>query len=637
MNKFIKNILYAVLVSFISVSHAQFPNDFALKDLEKEINKKDDCAVFICNTINKISITEVIPEKSTVKLLLNIDARIDSIGTLPLVASEVSVKKVLLNKKNWYGSDIDKNGRINLAVLKGSNSVELELFIKGQVFNLQGYQKKITDETSNKAIKINNNGTIEIVKEGNAIKPQEAISKFTTTPFFAVERTLVLEQKWKMKTSVRLLDSVGNNVSRIISVNALQGESVLSNDIKNEDGKIKVNITNDAVSWDSIIEEKSQLNIAGSSEYLQKFNLINNSNWLFNFNGLDPINKDNNSGYASSYSWIFWPEDNLSLNINKPIAVKGDTIAIQSVKSSLNTTKAPNEMIYNIEIKSSLGTKVKFQLPEKLTLTKVTLNNKSIPFKIEKDILFLDINSGLNTLSFNMDMSELIGLIHHYPQLKIESPATNFYYTFEIPRQRWAIWTGGANIKASILLWGILISCVLFAYPISKAIKSPLNWFGWSVLLVGLSQSGLWGLLFVIIWFALINYKHITDTKNLKRFNFNALQVILSVLTVMVFSSAIQTVAQGLLNYPNLFIEGEGSNYNNLNWYSEQIDQFMPWFLSVPMWVYRVLMFSWSIWFAFNIMKWLKWAWEGFSAGGLWIPAPPKVIPVVVPVEEVKE
>ena len=630
MNKFIKKILYTVLASFISVSYAQFPNDFALKDLEKEISKKEDCAVFICNTVNKISITEVVPEKSIVKLLLNIDARIDSIVTLPLNASEVSVRKVLLNKKNWYGSDIDKNGKISIAILKGSNTVELEIFVKGQVFSLQGYQKRIADETSNKAIKINNSGTIEVVKESNEIKSQEIISKFTTNPFFIVERTLLLEQKWKMKTTVKLLDGIGNNTSRIISINALQGESVLSNDIKNEDGKIKINITNDPVSWDSILEEKAQLNVAGSPEYMQKFNFINNSNWLFNFNGLEAINKDNNSGYASSYSWIFWPEDKLVLNINKPLAIKGDTIAVQSVKSSLNTEKSPNEMTYNVEIKSSLGTKIKFQLPENLKLIKVTLNNQNIPFKIEKDILFLDINSGLNTVSFNMDMSQPIGLIHHYPQIKIEAPATNFSYNFGIPKQRWAIWTGGANIRASILLWGILISCVVFAYPLSKAIKSPLNWFGWSILLVGLSQSGLWGLLFVIIWFSLINYKHIAETQNLKRLKFNALQVIITVLTVIVFSSAIQTVAQGLLNYPNLFIEGEGSSYNSLNWYSEQLDQFMPWVLSVPMWVYRVLMFSWSIWFAFNIMKWLKWAWEGFSSGGLWIPAPPKTVTVSV-------
>ena len=119
-----------------------------------------------------------------------------------------------------------------------------------------------------------------------------------------------------------------------------------------------------------------------------------------------------------------------------------------------------------------------------------------------------------------------------------------------------------------------------------------------------------------------------------RRFNFNLFQVLAVFLTLMVFSSVVQTVAHGLLNYPNIFLEGNETNASNLHWYSEQVTQLSPWMISLPLWVYRTLMFAWSIWFAFNIMNWLKWAWESFSTGGLWIAPPVKVLPPIAEVSE---
>lgn len=322
----VKKALWIAALTLSTSVFAQYPSDFTLKDLEKEITKKEDCSAFICNTVNKISIKEVNLDKSTVKLNISVDARVDSLAVLPVNTSEVSVQSLLLNQKPWYGAGVSNNGQISVAVLKGSNEFEVELFVKGQSFNLSGYQKRIIDVTNSKSLKVTNS-TIELLKEGGVATPEEVVSKFTTVPFFVVDRTIVLDQKWKVRTTVSLLDGIGNNIPRNLSINALPGESVLSEDIKNEEGKIRVNITNEPVVFDSVLEEKPQLVVAGSKDYLQKINFINNSNWLFNFSSLEPVSKNANTRYASSYSWLFWPEDKLTLNINKPIAVKGEAKA----------------------------------------------------------------------------------------------------------------------------------------------------------------------------------------------------------------------------------------------------------------------------------------------------------------------
>ncbi|RMG51905.1 MAG: hypothetical protein D6717_12450, partial [Gammaproteobacteria bacterium] len=48
------------------------------------------------------------------------------------------------------------------------------------------------------------------------------------------------------------------------------------------------------------------------------------------------------------------------------------------------------------------------------------------------------------------------------------------------------------------------------------------------------------------------------------------------------------------------------------------------WILSLPLWVYRVLMLGWALWLAFALLGWLRWGWEALQQGGLWRALPPR-------------
>ncbi|MCA9181432.1 MAG: hypothetical protein KDA51_08260, partial [Planctomycetales bacterium] len=50
-----------------------------------------------------------------------------------------------------------------------------------------------------------------------------------------------------------------------------------------------------------------------------------------------------------------------------------------------------------------------------------------------------------------------------------------------------------------------------------------------------------------------------------------------------------------------------------------------PWVVSLPIWVYRILMLIWSSWLVFALIRWLRWGWGCFSDGGFWRKKP-KVI-----------
>ena len=43
-----------------------------------------------------------------------------------------------------------------------------------------------------------------------------------------------------------------------------------------------------------------------------------------------------------------------------------------------------------------------------------------------------------------------------------------------------------------------------------------------------------------------------------------------------------------------------------------------PTVISVPMWIYRLLMFAWAFWIALALARWLRFAWHAWTARGFW-------------------
>jgi hypothetical protein len=56
-------------------------------------------------------------------------------------------------------------------------------------------------------------------------------------------------------------------------------------------------------------------------------------------------------------------------------------------------------------------------------------------------------------------------------------------------------------------------------------------------------------------------------------------------------------------------ISSNGSSSFLLHWTQDRIgpDMPQPWVLTVPMWVFRVLMLLWALWLAYSLLNWLRW------------------------------
>jgi hypothetical protein len=96
----------------------------------------------------------------------------------------------------------------------------------------------------------------------------------------------------------------------------------------------------------------------------------------------------------------------------------------------------------------------------------------------------------------------------------------------------------------------------------------------------------------------------------------------LVILTVAALAALYTAIERGLLGIPDMQIAGNHSTRFQLNWTQDRIGGIMPtpWVVSLPQWIYHLLMLAWSLWLAFSLVSWLRWAWGCFSTDHLWKP-----------------
>src|SRR5262249_10948695 len=105
------------------------------------------------------------------------------------------------------------------------------------------------------------------------------------------------------------------------------------------------------------------------------------------------------------------------------------------------------------------------------------------------------------------------------------------------------------------------------------------------------------------------------------RWRFNSVQVLLALLTVAAVAALVfWGIRESLLASPDMGVSGPGSYGGMFQWFVDRSASALPRpaILSVPMWVYRTLMFAWALWLVLALLRWLRWAWRAWKSNGLW-------------------
>ena len=160
---------------------------------------------------------------------------------------------------------------------------------------------------------------------------------------------------------------------------------------------------------------------------------------------------------------------------------------------------------------------------------------------------------------------------------------------------------------------------VLAALILSRAAFVPIKPYQWLLLGAGLTQIHPLGAILVVGWLMALEARaRLTDPQG--KAYFNLIQLGLIMLTALALAALYLAVEKGLLGIPDMQIDGNHSSRNELHWTQDRVATAMPrpWVVHLPQWSYHLLMLFWSLWMAFTLIKWLRWAWTCFSKDMVW-------------------
>src|SRR5262249_20236454 len=142
--------------------------------------------------------------------------------------------------------------------------------------------------------------------------------------------------------------------------------------------------------------------------------------------------------------------------------------------------------------------------------------------------------------------------------------------------------------------------------------RTRLKFRDWLLLGLGFSTFSWVALLVVVGWLFAFDWRA-RGRMPAAHWSFNLLQVGLVLLTVVAVYGMVRATPQGLLGQPDMHVTGNGSYATSLQWFDDRSSDALPQAsaVSLPMWVYKVLMLAWAIWLANALIGWLR---DGFSA-----------------------
>ncbi|AOW78919.1 hypothetical protein A3Q34_00730 [Colwellia sp. PAMC 20917] len=624
--------LLFLMPSYIpNVEAADFPNQKLLDELKVRLTEAPSC-VPDCVAINRLHVS--IDEK---ELTLVLSVHANTATALALPKSEFwRPEKLLLGEtsdENKIESLVNYKGWIYIPIAQGLSTITLW----GQVAPVDEFQLEFKDKP--KHVNISSSVTWEIVGRqadrltGNTLaflatntdkkenENQQISTRYSTQPFVKVTRELTVDQLWTIRTKVERI--APNSGSINIKVPLIAGENITSAEVIVEDNQVAVTLPAGVnfFTWTSIVAQQQDLRLHAKPEQplIELWRVIVSPAWHANLSGLPIILEDQDNNDYYRYSFYPYPGESLDLTITRPVPVKGEVLAIDSVNYTIEQGTRTSTLSLSFDYRSTRGGEHIIELPRSYQLKEIRTDNKLINLQLEADKLAIPVLPGKHNVQILMRASVEEEMLFSAPKINLNAPISNITSIINLSSQRWILSAKGPLLGPAVLYWGELLAFILLALLVSRVNFSPLNTVSWIILGFGLSLSN-WGVLMLMaLWFAAITASTYRP-KNINRLSYNASQVLLYLLSIVAIVSLLLVVPASLLSSPSMGIEGNYSYGNHLQWFSDKSSGLLPQVsvVSISTIFYKGIMLVWVIWLSFAFLSWIKWAWKALGQQGYW-------------------
>ena len=478
--------------------------------------------------------------------------------------------------------------------------------------------------------------SLQLVQErGRDRGPAGGIEPVTLPPFVRVERELTLGLKWQVATRVVRTTPVGSAVR--LEVPLLPGESVTTAEVRVAGDRALVSLAPQATEavWTSSLEQKESIRLTapGAVPWTEVWRLAAGPIWHVEVQGIPVVHLPDESAVRIR-EWRPWPGETVTIDVTRPGGLPGQTLTIDSSELAISPGLRATDASLTVSIRSSRGEQHVLTLPEAAELQSVSINGVVQPIRQEGRDVTLPIAPGAQQVSVSWRQNDGVRLFFRTPEVNLGATSVNTRVSIVMPADRWTLWLGGPRLGPAVLFWSRIAISLLAALALGRLRLTPLRARQWFLLSLGLTQAPLPISLVIVGWLFALGWRGQRGAGE-SAAGFNALQVLLAGTTAVALGGLFWSISNGLLGLPEMQIAGNDSYAGNLHWYLDRSGEILPrpWVVSVPLFLYRLAMLAWALWLAQALLRWLKWAWECFTQGGLWRPrikkkaSPPPLVP----------
>ena len=451
---------------------------------------------------------------------------------------------------------------------------------------------------------------------------QSAWEPVAIPPFTVLERTFRIGLDWELTQRLKRVTPPGDTV--VLQIPLLPGETVLSEQVPVSDGLAEVRLGPDQTSleWRSSLERRSPLELraAENTAWVEVWRFAVSPVWHVEYRGIAPSHHTDRTDRWLP-TWHPWPGETLTANLMRPEGISGPTVTIEASELTVTSGRRATDTELKLWVRSSLGTRRRVIIPPDAELLSVAIDGKTQPLRQQHGEVILPLNPGTQQAVLQWRSSDSVGSVTTTPHIELGGPHVNAALRMTLGHDRWILWADGPPMGPAVLFWGVAVVIVVGAIVLGRVRAVPLRAWHWALLGLGLSQVQLPFAALVVAWFFVLAYRGRTDMPT-RALSFNAIQLGLALLTLVVIGAIVAAVQQGLLGSPNMLVTGNESSAYQFNWYQDRWGDGYPRarVVSVPLIVYRLLMLAWALWLAFASVSWLRWGWQQFARSGVYLP-----------------
>jgi hypothetical protein len=442
--------------------------------------------------------------------------------------------------------------------------------------------------------------------------------------FVRIERRLVLDLDWQLTTTVTRMAPAQGAIN--LEVPLLPDERVIGDHRLTRAGDMAVTLGAEQrqFRWLSLLPPADRLRLTApeTPHWVEVWQVEASPRWHVSASGL-PAVKTPQSAHTE---WRPWPGETLVLGLQRPPPVPGAAVTVERAELGQNLGARGADLRLELELRSSLGGDYRLALPVPGTLQRVEIDGVAQARPEQDGEVVLPLRPGLQRALVTWRLEQGVALRTATAPLVLPTPAANIDLTLQLPRDRWPLWLRGPDMGPAMLYWGVLVVVVAVALALGFAVRRlglsiPLAPWQWLLLGIGMSTVNSAGSLAVVAWFFALEARR-RWAPPARALIYNLAQVGLILLTLIAVASLVYTIPRSLLAAPDMQVTGNGSSHLFYRWYQDRSAGELPRgaVFSLPLWAYRLAMLAWSLWLVFALLRWARWGWTCFGAGGLWRP-----------------